>query len=95
MSKSEQNYSQLDKEALSIMFGIKKFNQYLFGRKFILVTDNKALKHILDPNTPLSPLAASRLVRWHLTLALYDYDIEFKSTQQHANADMLSRYPPT
>ena len=35
LNKSEKHYSQLDKEALSIMFGIKKFHQYLFGRKFV------------------------------------------------------------
>ena len=93
LNKSEKNYSQLDKEALSIMFGIKKFNQYLFGRKFVLVTDNKALSHILHPNTHLASLAASRLVRWHLTLSMYDYEIELKSTKNHSNADMLSRLP--
>ena len=93
LTKSENNYSQLDKEALAIMFGVKKFNQYLFGRKFILTTDNKALSHIFNRNAPLPPLAAARLVRWQLTLTTYDYDIELKSTKTHCNADMLSRLP--
>ena len=34
LSASEQNYSMIEKEALAIMFGIKKFHQYLFGRRF-------------------------------------------------------------
>ena len=93
LNKSEKHYSQMDKEALAIIFGVKKFNQYLFGRKFVLTTDNKALSHILDRNAPLAPLAASRLVRWHLTLSMYNYDIELKSTKNHLNADMLSRLP--
>ena len=83
LSKSERNYSQLHKEGLSIIFGIKKFNQYLFGRKFTISTD-KALSRILNPTATVPALAASRLVRWTLTLAAYDYDIELKTTRANA-----------
>ena len=31
LSKAERNYSQLEKEGLSCIFGIKKFNCYVFG----------------------------------------------------------------
>lgn len=40
LSKSEQNYSQLHKEALAIIFAIKKFHTYIYGRKFLLHTDH-------------------------------------------------------
>ena len=54
LNEHEKRYSQLDKEGASIIFGRNKFNQYAFGRKFTLSTDNKALKHIFDPCTSLS-----------------------------------------
>jgi len=43
LSKSEQGCSQLDKEALALVFGVKYFHQYLYGRPFILKTDHKPL----------------------------------------------------
>ena len=93
LNEHEKRYSQLDKECVSIIFGLKKFNQYVFGRKFTLSTDNKALKHIFVPCTSLSNIAASRLVRWSIILCSYDYDIEYKPRKAHGNADMLSRFP--
>ena len=93
LSKAEQNYSQIEKEALSIIFGLKKFHQYLFGRKFILITDHQPLVKIFGPKTGISSVIAGRLQRWAIYLAGYQYDIVYKSTLQHGNADGLSRYP--
>ena len=47
LSASQKNYAQIEKEALSVVVGIKKFNQYLYGLKFQLVTDHKPLTAIL------------------------------------------------
>ncbi len=91
LSSSERNYAQLEKEALSLIFGIKKFHHYLYGRRFTLVTDHKPLLAILGPNKSIPPLAAARLQRWAILLSAYQYDLEFKPTQDHANADGLSR----
>ena len=93
LNEHELNYSQIDKEEASIIFTLKKFSQYLLGNHFILTTDNKAIKKIFDSKTEISPIAAGRLVRWSLILAQYDYELKFRSTKEHSNADMLSRLP--
>ena len=93
LSKSEQNYSQLEKEALAIIFGIKKFHKFLYGKPFTLVTDHKLLVTILGPRSPVSTLAAAQLQRWALLLSGYQYKVEFRPIAHHGNADCLSRLP--
>ena len=93
LSSSEHNYAQVEKEALSLVFGVQKFHQYLYGRHFSLQTDHKPLTTILGPKTGIPPLAAARMQRWALLLSAYHYDIAFKLTKAHANADGLSRLP--
>ncbi|PFX22103.1 Retrovirus-related Pol polyprotein from transposon 17.6 [Stylophora pistillata] len=93
LSSSEQNYSMIEKEALAIIFGVKKFHQYLFGQRFTFLTDHKPLTYILGPKRGIPVLAASRLQRWSIQLAAYTYDIEYRASKNHGNADALSRLP--
>ena len=85
--------AQIGKEALALEFVVKRFHQYLYGHRFTLLTDHKPLTTIFGPNKGIPPIAAARLQHWAVHLAAYSYDIEFKSTHDHGNADALSRHP--
>ena len=93
LTASEKNYPQIEKEALALVFGVKRFHQYLYGRKFCLITDHKPLTTILASDQAIPSLSAARLQRWAILLSAYRYDIRFRRTQDHANADGLSRLP--
>ncbi|UYV75052.1 hypothetical protein LAZ67_12002238 [Cordylochernes scorpioides] len=92
LTEAERRYSQLEKEALSIIFGCEKFRQYLLGREFVLITDNRPLMHIFSLQKPIPICAASRIKR-SLKLAAFKYTVEFRKTDDNGNADALSRLP--
>ena len=63
LSKSERNYAQIEKEALALVFGVKKFHNVLYAHPFTLVTDHKPLLAILGPKKGVPTLAAARMQR--------------------------------
>ena len=93
LSATERNYSQIDKEALGIVWGVKKFYYYLAGRRFKLITDHKPLLAIFGPKKNLPVLMATRLLHYAIFLQSFNYDIEYKPSKAIANADGLSRLP--
>ena len=93
LSKSEKNYAQIEKEALAIVSGIKRFHQFLYERQFCLITDHKPLVTIFGSKSGIPAIAAARLQRWALILSSYRYTMQYKGTQEHGNADRFSRLP--
>ena len=91
LSKAERGYSQLDKEALGVLFGAKKFHQFVYGRHFTVYTDHKPL--LGNPDKPTPSMASSRMQRWALTLLAYEYELIYRPGTQNGNADSLSRLP--
>ena len=93
LTPSKRKYSQLDKEALSIIFGIKHYHQYLYGHKFTILSDHKPLMHILSESKSTPAMVSARIQRWAILLGGYHYHIEYKPGRQNANADAFSRLP--
>ena len=91
LSRAERNYAQLEREVLSIIFGVKKFNQYLYGRQFTLVTDHQPFCKLFGHKEGVRPLTAARMQRWTLILSAYAYKIEFTPGSTNQCADCLSR----
>ena len=75
LSSSEQNYAQLQKEALALIFGVQKFHRYLYGRSLALITDHKLLITILGLKNGIPSLAAAWLQRWAIPLSAYHHNI--------------------
>ena len=92
LNKAEKNYGQIEKEALSLVWGVKKFHRYVYGRSFQLVTDHKPLLFLLGEHKQIPEMAVSRIQRWAVLLASYQYKLSFRSTLHHCNADMCSRF---
>ena len=93
LNTAERNYSQLEKEGLACVFGVKRFYSYLFGHSFQLITDHKPLLGLLSECKSTSPQASARVRRWSLYLSQFEYRLTFRRTTAHANADALSRLP--
>ena len=93
LQEAERKYSTLEKEALAIIFGVKKFHQFLYGHRFIIETDHKPLEGLLNEKKGIPSQAAPRIQRWALTLSSYEYEISYKAGQTNGNADGLSRLP--
>ena len=92
LSPAERNYSQIDREGLGIIFGVKKFHKFLFGRCFTLITDHKPLLGLLGEHKPIPEHASPRVQRWAITLAAYDYVLKHRPVIENS-ADGLSRLP--
>ena len=93
LSQPEKNYSQLEKEAIALIFGTKRFHNYLYGHCFTLYTDHKPLQGLLNEPKAIPTLTSARIQRWALTLTTYQYKIVYKKGSKISNADGLSRYP--
>jgi hypothetical protein len=93
LSSAERNYSQLEKEALSIIFGFKRFQQYLAGREVRLYTDHKPLTFIFKPDAGVPTTALQRIQRWAMFLANFSYTVHHRPGKSNFQADALSRSP--
>ena len=84
----ERAYSVIEKECLAVVWGTQKFEQYLYGRQFVIQTDHAPLVYL-----ERSKVANGRLMRWALALQSYTFRIEAIKGSDNVGADYLSRIP--
>ncbi|XP_011858069.1 PREDICTED: uncharacterized protein K02A2.6-like [Vollenhovia emeryi] len=91
--ENELSRAIIDKEASAIVFGFKKFYNYVYGKDITLRTDHKPLVYIFGPKQEIPLTVASRLQRWAYFLSRFTYKIEYIKSQENSNCDALSRLP--
>lgn len=86
LSPSERNYAQVQREAYAVIFAVRRFHKFLYGRKFMIVSDHQPLKTIFWEKH-------ARIQRWAVILSAYNYEIKYKKAGEMSNVDCLSRLP--
>ena len=86
--KAERNYSVQEKEALAIVFAVKKFRKSILGSRFKIrcLTDHKSLECLTNANE-----LAGRMARWAMIMSEYNYSVEYIKGATNTAADALSR----
>jgi hypothetical protein len=90
LKPAETRYPVIDLELLAIVWAVRHFRPYLYGRKFKIITDHKPLIYLFSQTDP-----SSRRTKFRLYLEEYDFEIEHVPGRQNAAADALSRLPLT
>ena len=89
LKRSEKNYPASKLEFLALKWAVTdKFSDYLYGTKFIVLTDNNPLTYALS-KAKLDEAGH----RWLSALANYDFSIIYRPGKTYTDADVLSRYP--
>jgi hypothetical protein len=86
LNSAEKNYPVVEKELLAIVWTIKHFRPYLYGKRFVVYTDHRPLTYLFNLKDP-----SSRLMRWRLHLEEYNFEIKYKEGKINRNADALCR----
>ena len=88
LTKEEQRYCVTRRELLAVVYFLKYYRHYLYGRHFLIRTDHGALRYLVNFKDPQGQLA-----RWLEVLDTYDFDVQHRAGKSHGNADALSRGP--
>ena len=88
LTPTETNYAQIEKELLAIVFGVERFEGYVYGRKIFIDTDHKPLESIMKKSLLSAP---KRLQRMLLRLQKFDLDVSYRRGTEMHMADPLSR----
>ena len=91
LTSAQTNYSNIEKDALAIVWCTEKTRQFVLGRKFLLKSDHEPLEFIFNTRKELSKLTSSRILRWEIKLMVFDFDTEYVKSSTILYVDALSR----
>ncbi|XP_043264008.1 uncharacterized protein LOC122404149 [Colletes gigas] len=81
--EKERSRAIIDKEASAIVYGFKKFYNYIYGKEITLRTDHKPLVFIFGPKQEIPLTTASRLQRWAYFLSRFSYKMEYVKSEKN------------
>jgi transposase InsO family protein len=87
LSPTQSRYSVPKRECLGVIWAIKRFDYYLSGRRFKIITDHESLRWLKTLEDP-----KGIFFTWTTYLNTYDYTIEHRPGADNGNADALSRF---
>ena len=82
----ERAYSTIEKECLAMVWAVRKFDAFLYGREFVLEVDHQPLLAVRK-----SKVANGRILRWALFLQSYKFRIVAIKGKENVGADFMSR----
>lgn len=88
LTTAEQNYAQLEKEMLSIVFSVNKFHCYVFGKEMVVYNDHIPSEQILSKPLLATPM---RLQKMRSKLQWYDLKVKYRKGKDMHISDALSR----
>ena len=92
LSQAKRSYSNIEREALAIVFVVTRLKHFIIGRSFTLQTDHKPLKYIFAPDEEISKSASARITRWAIELLMgFVFELKYTPGEQIPHADALSR----
>ena len=83
---AELKYSVIEKECMAVVWGVKKFEPYLYGTHFTLETDHQPLQYLRKTKTE-----NGRLMRWAIQLQQHSFTVKVIPGKENVGADYLSR----
>ena len=92
LAPAEKKFLQIGK-GLAVVWGVKKFHLFLYGREFVILSDHKPLQFLFNEQKPVPTMASGRIQRWALTLSAYKYNMEYRAGKDKGNVNALSRLP--
>ena len=78
---------------LAVVWGVEYFRNYVLERKFLIVTDHKALVSLLNGNNKKNKTMFSKLTRWLDRLIPFDFQVKYKPGAKIGLDDYISRHP--